>query len=494
MSSHFLTDLTGPTANARITRSPPGVAALPVIGSRINFLRFMSDPVRFMSRAQGRFGDIAALARGRSGYVFAFGPDCNRQVLGDVELFHNLDASSLPFPVSPKSSLSRLFGGLIQMNGSRHAQQRQLLAPAFARRMSGPYLASIADVTRAHLKSWRIGERRDMAREMSDLTLSIAVQLLLGIAPRSGNDEIVRLFRQWTRLVFSIATVMLPFDLPGLKYRALIETSDRLENEIRAVIDHKRMEASRSPCALTALMQANEQGRATLSDDELVGHTNFLFMAGHATTANALAWTWFLLDRHPRVLNAVRDECVGQFDDGAPTPEALQRLTLLDFVVKEAIRLLPPVIWWCKVGTAPFELGPYRFPAGTRVIQSAYITHRNPELYPEPAAFKPERWAAIKPDSYAYCPFSAGARVCLGSMLAQMEIKLVIALILARCSPRIPAGSQVVARGPMILEPRNGLPMTLGPPDANAPSFGIRGNMHTLLDLPATTAHLSKQR
>jgi cytochrome P450 len=118
------------------------------------------------------------------------------------------------------------------------------------------------------------------------------------------------------------------------------------------------------------------------------------------------------------------------------------------------------------------------------VIQSAYITHRNPELYPEPAAFKPERWAKIKPDSYAYCPFSAGARVCLGSMLAQMEIKLVIALILARFSPRIPAGSRVVARGPMILEPKNGLPMTLGPPGAVTPAFAIHGNMQTLLDLP----------
>jgi cytochrome P450 len=480
MSSDFLTHSARPAATMR--ESPPGAAALPLIGGHINFLRFMSDPVRFMTKLQRRYGNLAALARGRFSYVFAFGPEHNRHVLGDVALFHNLDASSLPFPVPPNGSLNRLFSGLIQMNGPRHAQQRQLLAPAFAKRMSGSYLADIADVTRARLESWRIGERRDMAREMSDLTLSIAVRLLLGIAPGSGDENIIRLFRQWTRLVFSIATVMLPFDLPGTRYRALIETSARLESEIRAVIDRKRIEGSRTPCALAALMQAHDT--AKLSDDELVGHTNFLFMAGHATTANALTWTLFLLDRHPQVLNAVRDECAAQFGGGPPTPEALQRLTLLDCVVKEAMRLLPPVIWWCKVGTAPFELGPYRFPAATRVIQSAYVTHRNPELYPEPAAFKPERWATIKPDSYAYCPFSAGARVCLGSMLAQMEIKLVIALILARFSPRAAAGSRVVARGPMILEPKNGLPMTLGAPDAAAPPFRIRGNMDTLLELP----------
>jgi cytochrome P450 len=484
MRSYSHLEMTRPTANTRTSGSPPGVVAPPFIGSHVNFLRFMSDPVRFMSRTQQRYGNTVALARGHSNYVFAFGPDHNRHVLGDVELFHNLDASNLPFPVPPNGSLSRLFNGLIQLNGHRHAQQRQLLAPAFAKRMSGPYLTNIADATKTHLESWRIGERRDMAREMSDLTLSIAARLLLGIVPRSGDDDIVGLFRQWTQLVFSIATVMLPFDLPGLKYRKLINTSNLLEREIRAIIARKRIEGSRNPCALAALIRAHEQGQATLSDDELVGHTNFLFMAGHATTANALTWTLFLLDRHPHVLNAVRDECDTRLGGGPPTPEMLQRLTFLDFVVREAIRLLPPVIWWCKVGTAPFELGPHSFPAGTRVIQSAYITHRDPELFSEPSAFKPERWSTIKPSSYAYCPFSAGARVCLGSMLAQMEIKLVIALILARFSPRLTANSRIVARGPMILSPKYGLPMTLDSPGTSAPALAIRGNMPTLVDLP----------
>lgn len=483
MSSFSLAGLGRSAQHTRPGESPPAAAALPVVGGHVNLLRFMSDPVGFMSRAQAQYGNTVALAPGRFGYVFAFGPDNNRHVLGDVELFHNLDASSLPFPVPPQSSLSRLFNGLIQLNGHRHAQQRQLLAPAFAKRMSGTYFADIADVTRAHLASWRTGERRDIAHEMNDLTLSIAARLLLGITARSGDDDIVRLFQEWTRLVFSTATLMLPFDLPGLRYKALLKASDRLEREIRSIIRRKRLEGGRTACALAALMQAHDQGPAMLSDDELVGHTNFLFMAGHATTANALTWTLFLLDRHPHMLKAVHNECGTHLGEGPPTPEALQRLTLLDFVVKEAIRLLPPVIWWCKVGTAPFELGPYHFPAGTRVIQSAYITHRDPELYPEPAAFRPERWATIKPDAYAYCPFSAGARVCLGSMLAQMEIKLVIALILARISPRVPADSRIVARGPMILAPKHGLPMRLDPPDTGAPALAIRGNMDALVDL-----------
>jgi cytochrome P450 len=475
--------LPGSISTANPQGLPPGPAALPVIGGHINLLRFMSDPVRFMTRMRGRYGNTVALNHGRSSYVFAFGPDNNRHVLGDVDLFHNLDASSLPFPVPPRSSLSRLFSGLIQMNGHRHAQQRQLLAPAFAKRMSSSYFASVADATTAHLANWHAGDRRDMAREMNDLTLSIAARLLLGITTRS-NDDIVGLFQKWTKLVFSPATLMLPFDLPGLKYRALLNASDLLEREIRSIIRYKRLQDGGVACALSALMQAQARSPAVLNDDELVGHTNFLFMAGHATTANALTWTLFLLDRHPHILNAVRDECDTHFGKALPAPETLQQLTLLDFVVKEAIRLLPPVIWWCKVGTAPFELGPYRFSAETRVIQSAYITHRDPKLYPEPAAFKPERWAAIKPDSYAYCPFSAGARVCLGSMLAQMEIKLIIALILARFSPRLPAGSRVVAHGPMILAPKHGLQMRLDPRDATAPVLPMRGNMHTLIDLP----------
>ncbi len=474
-------------ADQHVAHLPPGPTALPVIGSHINFVRFLSDPVGFMSRMRARYGNTVSLAHGDANYVFAFGADHNRKVLGDVGLFYNLDASSLPFRVPPYSALGRLFNGLIQMNGERHVLQRRLIMPAFAKQMAKPYIADIAAVTQAHLASWRVGDCRDIAQEMKDLTLSIAVRLLLGVDPAGTGDEIRNLLGIWIGLVFSITAVMLPFDLPGLPYRRLLEISERLENEIRSIIIQKRTSGGDSPCALTALIHAHDQDSAMLSDEELVGHTNFLFMAGHATVANALTWTLFLLDRHPKVLDAVRAECAACLGSEPPTTEALQRLTFLDFVVKESIRLLPPVIWWCKVATAPFALGPHRFPAATKVIQSAYITHRDPELYPEPQAFRPERWSRLNPDPYEYCPFSAGPRKCLGSTLAMIEIKLVIAMLLARFRPALPLGSRVDAKGPMILEPKGGLPMFLNSPDAKLPFSSIRGNVHALVDLAVPT-------
>jgi cytochrome P450 len=467
-----------------IAHPPPGPMALPAIGSSINFVRFLSDPVGFMSRMHARYGNTVSLVRSDAKYVFAFGADHNRDVLGDAGLFHNLDASSLPFRVPPHSALGRLFGGLIQMNGERHVQQRRLIMPAFAKPMAKPYLEDIVAVTQAHLASWRVGECRDIAQEMKNLSLSIAVRLLLGIDPAGAGDEIRSLLEAWIRLVFSMAAMMLPFNLPALPYRRLLDISDRLEAEIRAIIARKRADASGRPCALTALMHAHDQDSAMLSEDELVGHTNFLFMAGHATVANALTWTIFLLERHPKVFDDVRAECAAWFGSEQPSPEALQRLTLLDFVVKESIRLLPPVIWWCKVATVPFALGPYRFPAATKVIQSAYITHRDPKLYPSPQAFLPERWSRLHPDPYAYCPFSAGPRMCLGSTVATLEIKVVIALLLARFRPTLPRGCRVDAKGPMILEPKAGLPMFLNSPDAKPPLGSVRGNVHALVDLP----------
>jgi cytochrome P450 len=220
-----------------------------------------------------------------------------------------------------------------------------------------------------------------------------------------------------------------------------------------------------------------------LTDEELVGQTAFLFMAGHATTASALTWTLFLLCATPTVLVDVLDELHDVLGAGAPDPGRLAELTLLDRVVKESMRLLPPVMWWGRVSTGPFELGEYRLGKGTHVIYSSYVTHRLPELYPRPGAFLPQRWLTCAPGPYEYLPFSAGPRMCLGSGLATMELKLVLATLLRRYRPVPPPRWRVDRGGLMVSQPKHGLPVTLGLPNGRVVRPEIRGNVRALVDL-----------
>jgi cytochrome P450 len=459
----------------------PGPAPL-LPGGGANLLRFLSNPVGFMERLRTRYGDVVSLTRGRSDYVFAFGAEHNRQILGDTSLFHNLDASSLPIRVPPHSALSRLFTGLIQMNGPRHEQQRRLMATAFTRSATASLFDDVVRVTKRQIDTWRIGERRDMAHEMSELTLSIAVRVLLGLDPSVAGESLRRLLWHWTRLVFSRMTLLLPFDLPGLPYRRLRIVSECLETELQKVIAAKRAQGDSSPSILSSLLAAHDDDSGALTNAEIVGQTNFLFMAGHATTANALAWILFLLDRHPQAYEALRSECA-ELRGRVPTFEDLQQMPFLDAVIKEGVRLLPPVIWWCRISTAPFRLDRFVLPAGTRVIQSAYVTHRDAALYPDPYKFVPQRWMHARRDAYQYCPFSAGPRMCLGAGLAIMEIKIVIALMLQRFRATLPALSRIDLCGPMILTPKSGMIMELQNPSATSAPMPITGNIHAAVQL-----------
>lgn len=474
-------------ASASGRRAAPSADELPgptgLLGWRGNLLRFFADPTGFMQSLRTRYGEVAGLARGHRDYVFAFGARHNRMVLGNTALFHNLDASNIPVRVPPRSALARLFSGLIQMNGDRHTQQRRLMTPAFNRRALESYLDDVTSVIRDHVDAWRVGDCRDAAQEMSDLTLSIAMKVLLGLDPDQAGERVRALFREWTRLVFSLTTLSLPYDVPGLPYRRLLAISELLVAELHGIIRRKRMQDCCDSSILTAMLSANDADQTVLTDDEVVGQTNFLCIAGHATTTNALIWTLFLLDRHPDIWDAVHAECA-QLDVTRPMIERLQNMTMLEAAITESLRLMPPVLWWCRISTTAFQLDRYHFAAGTKVIQSAYITHRDPDVYREPKRFIPQRWLGRTAEPYEYCPFSAGPRMCLGASLAVMEIKIALSLIIQRFRTAVPTGSRVDIRGPMILAPKSKVPIALLRVGSHHEQGEVRGNIKAVLDLP----------
>jgi cytochrome P450 len=442
----------------------PGPRAMPVLGARGNFLSFVRDAPGHLRRLYDRYGEIAALARGDSAHVFVFSPRYNKVVLGDPALFHNIDAGSSPLKMREDSALGRLYAGLTTMNGDRHRRQRRLMGSALHRHDIERSAADMRALTERQVEGWRTGQEVDLLGELRKLTLAIAVKTLLGLDPDHDGHQAGRLLQAWMDSVFSIPALALPVNVPGLPYHRLMGLSRRLEATIRELIDHRRAGAKGSD-VLTRLTRANDEDGRPLADEELVGETAFLFMAGHATTASALTWTLLLLCTHPDVLRQVRDE-----------PD------LLDRIVKESLRLLPPVMWWGKVATGPFELGPYALAAGTQVVFSAYVTHRLPWLFPRPDEFRPQRWAgSADPGPYEYLPFSAGPRMCLGAGFAQQEMKIVLETLLRRWGLTLTT-RRVDCGGLMVSQPKRGLRAILGSPAAPIRKAVVEGNITAMVE------------
>jgi len=472
------------TATSTSPTALPGPRPMPILGWRGNVLLFGLDPVAFMHRLNQTYGNIVALARGHTDYVFVFGPEYNQQVLSNPDVFHASDADNGPIRLTEGTALARIFSnGLNQMNGPRHKQQRRLMMPALHKKRIEAYRDDIVALTERRLAGWRPGQSVDILKEMRQLTLSIAVKTLLGLDPNLEGETTRRTVERWQNLFFAIPTILLPFNIPGLPYRRLLALTERLAGEFQAMIDRKRAAGIDEGDALSMLMQAQDEDGARLTDDELIGQAGTLFVAGHETTASALTWTLFLLSQHPRVLTDLLDEINGALRGEAPRVERLGELPLLERVIKESMRLLPPFIWQLRISSVPFDLGPYHLPPKTTVALSSIITHRIPDLYPQPNKFLPERWLGIDPSPYEYLPFSAGPRMCLGAAFAMLEIKLVLPIILQRYRLTLPPKTRVDRSGLVLSAPKGGLPMRIAAQDRQFTKSEVRGNIRSWVDL-----------
>lgn len=471
------------TAPYAIPTTIPGPRPMPLLGVYGNLIRLMRDPAAYLRYLHAAYGDIVTLASGSAAYVFVFSPEYNQLVLSDTGLFHALDPGSSPLRMPPDSSLRRLFVGLTHMNGEQHKQQRRLMLPAFHKRRIEAYRDDIVALTERKIAGWMPGQDRDLLRETRELTLWISTKTMVGLDPDHEGQRLCRLLEQWMKQVFSLPVMLLPFNLPGLPYRRLLALSEALEGEIRAMIEQKRASGIDQGDVLSMLLRAQDDDGSTLTDAEVIGQTNTLFVSGHATTASVLTWTLFLLAQHPVVMADLLDELTDVLHGAAPTIDQLARLTLLEDVLKESMRLLPPALWWSRTAAADCELHGYHIPQGAHVVYSPYITHRNPELYPQPDRFLPERWRTINPRAYEYIPFSAGPRMCPGASIAMLQMKLVLPILLQRHRLALPPRAIVDRSGPMLSAPKHGLPMRIYPQDRQFNKSEVAGSIHAMVDL-----------
>ncbi len=463
-------------------RDVDGPPAMALIGAKGNFFQFMRDPVGSMIRLHHNHGKVVALTKGlaQSG-ICLFGPEYNRQVLSDGSIFQCTGYVH----AGPMSSANhRISRSLLSMNGEQHREHRKMMTPAFHPGLLPSYQEKIIRLVDQMLERWDGQSSINLSHEMRQLSLAVSGMVLFGLDSAAQAYEMGDTIERWMKRNFSIARAI-RITFPGSPYHRMLRAAEKVEDIVRQTLQQRKLRLpSESSDVLSALLQSPNNGSEALTAEQQIGHFTLLFGASYDTVANGLAWTQFLLCEHPSVCGKLMEELDG-LRGATPDPGGWEQLPLLDQVVKESLRILPPIVFSSRVCSEPVEIGPYQFGKGTTFILSHYITHHMPDLYPQPERFLPERWANTSPSLYSYLPFGAGAHVCLGASFAIMTMKIAIAMILQRYRLSIVPNSRIDRNVVLTLNPSQGISMRIQRQDREfqKSKAAVRGNIHEMVNL-----------
>ncbi len=434
-------------------RLPPGPRAPRVVQTA----GFILGGARYLENCRRRYGDAVTFRTlFDSQFVMVFEPELVKQLFqGAPARLHAGEANALLGPVLGERSV-------LLLDGPEHLRHRRLMLPAFHGERMQDYAAAIVEAADREIDSWPVASPFPIHPSMQAMTLRVIIRAVFGYGPGAEEQELRR------RLRAMVEPVARP---RGLLVLALLErlrgggrSVQEFEARRRAVDEllFKEIARRRSEPGLeertdvfSALLCAEDEQGDRLSDQEVRDELVTLLLAGHETTATGLAWTFDLLLHSPAVLERAR----GGTDE------------YLDALVKESLRLRPVIPGVGRVVRGgPFALNGYVIPEGVEINPSIRVIHRRGDLYPEPFAFRPERFlAADPPDTYTWIPFGGGTRRCLGASFALLEMRLVLRRVLERVTLRAanPQPDEVVFRG-ITLAPRNGVPVIVEAPPSPA--------------------------
>ena len=449
-------------------RVPPGPVfpALNVVIGQIIKSRSLS-PMQFLSYFPP-FGDLSYWGFGGRQMYFLNHPDLIHQVL--VEKAADYRKNEL----TQRGLRPFLGAGLLLSEGELHRQQRKLMQPAFHSRRIESYAQFMVEHATSVLRSWRVGEERDLAAEMMRLTLTIVGQTLLGVDVSADAQRIGHLVT--TMLHHANETtrklVQLPAWVPTPRQRQAQKTVRELHALVQKIIDERRRSGKDHGDLLSMLLLTRDESGAGMSDAQVRDEVLTMVLAGHETTANTLAWALSLLAKNPATAEALQAEVATVLRGRPPTLADLPQLPLTDYVIKESLRIYPPAPVFTRQPVAATELGGYAIAADAILVTSPYFMHRDPRFFAEPLRFWPERWATGLERSLPRCtyfPFGAGPRVCIGQQFALLEARLLLALLVAHFRYDLAPGQVVEEEAAVTLRPKNGLRMRLQPAAAAPP-------------------------
>jgi cytochrome P450 len=424
--------------------APPGPPPGPRLPRVVQTARMLARPIPFMEDCRRRYGrSFTVRMLGTGTLVF----------ISDPPSIKRLFAADRVNTIAPGRTaiLKPLLGAksVLLLEGDAHMRRRKLMLPPFHGERMRSYEEAIASATRQEIGRWPVGEPFALHPRMQSITLEVIMAAVFGVG--AGGREELR-----ERLVRILAVTTSPLAvglalggtrrLPPLREvaRAAEEVDELLASEIRA--RRADPEVAEREDILSLLIAARFEDGEQMSDSELRDQLMTLLLAGHETTATALAWTFDLLFRHPQVEGRLQAELA---DGGS---------RYLDAVCEESLRVRPVVPFTGRKLLEAGEYGGYEMPVGTVVMAGIYLAQTDPQAHPDPYAFRPERFLGDeKPESFANIPFGGGTRRCLGASFALMEMRIALREILLHTDLR-PAGEQPEkpTRRNVTLSPKNG--------------------------------------
>lgn len=439
----------------------PGPTPVPLLGWLPWLLQFAFDPLTSLEKMRNQYGDILRLGIKNYPVIMIFHPDYNRQILRDPSTFYSYNLGLVPVPFPKDSSIRRATTGMPLMNGARHTDHRSALLPYFHKKFITRYHESCIEVTQRKIAGWKPGMEMNLRTEMEQLAMWLATEPVLGLDPHKEGDVIGQQLERTMKLAMNPFVLMFPYDILGVPFHSLMKNADEMERVVRRVIARKKEAGLTGHDILSIMIQMHEEDPERLSEHELIGHTTTMFRGGYNPSGMALYWTIFLLSQHPDKLKLVIDELDQLVKEDVPGEEEVESLPYLEGALKEAMRLFPAGTWTGRLAMQDFTLDSHSFSQGTWIIMSPYITHRIPELFPEPYKFRPERWLSIHPSAYEFMPFSAGPRYCIGTSLAMMQLKIALTILFKRFRFSLKPGTNMDCAGFNSIRPKHGLPVIL---------------------------------
>lgn len=440
-----------------MTESPVGPSGHLLLG---HLPALQKDPLGFLTHCARNYGAIVPIRLlGRQAFLLMAPADIERVLVTDHRNF-----------VKPlwlrSAAVRRVLGdGLVTSDGSPWRRQRQICQPAFHRGLMEDYAGEILTLTEQMLHGWQPGQTRDIQRELTGLTLEITAQTLFGVK-MAGWIEETHLAMQALMAWFASGRSLFGLvPLPAApQERRAGQKLDRIVT--RLIRQHKTPKpTTQKPGNLLSLLRrSGGQGQQDLSERELREQVKTFLVAGHESSALALSWTFLLLARNPEADARLVAELQAVVGDRRPTFADLPRLKFTAAIIQETLRLYPPLWMTGRQAVAACEIGGFQMPAGSLLLTSQWAVQRDPRHFPQPDAFRPERWEGAETADlprFAYFPFGGGPRVCIGQNFALMEMTLLLAAISQRFRLELGPDTEIQPWATLTLHPPSGILMSL---------------------------------
>jgi len=447
---------THPAASARKYKFPPGFDRNLIWYAWRRFRP--QNPILLFQHLAEKYGRIAHYRVGPARFVFVNDPKYIQEALV-------LQADKFTKERTQRRSKMLLGEGMITAEGAAHRKQRQVALPAFHRERLAGYGAVMAERAVALRDAWQPGATVDVAQEMMRLTLDITARTLFGVPLGEDvlrvTEAINAIMRQYHYLVaLPAAEVLVHLPVSGLgRFKG---ARARVDAAVYRMLDAHLRDPHDRGDLLSMMLAADPPFPRTSLRDQIVT----IFLAGYETVANALTWTWYLLAQNPGAEKKLHAELDDVLAGRVPGYDDVPRLRYTEMVFSEAMRLYPPAWAMGRQATRDFSLGEYFLPKGTTVLMSQFLMHRDPEYFPEPLAFRPERFAPETKSTQpklTYFPFGFGARRCIGESFAWLEGVLLLATIAQHWKLQLVPGHPVEPDPLITLRPKHGMQMILQP-------------------------------